>query len=195
MRRLAAPPAARGARAAAATAALLTAAAALATGCRPDASSDDPPAYAGGAAQATLADSAAVAERRRDVAERGARVMPFDLDRTTHVFSPNPSGGIQTVTADDPADGEQVRLTRVHLREEAERFRRGDFADPAAIHGAAMPGLAELRAGAARIEVTYTDVPGGGAIRYETRDPALVRALHAWFAAQRFDHGAHAAQG
>jgi hypothetical protein len=33
------------------------------------------------------------------VAARGAEVMPFDLDRTTHVFTKLPDGGVQTVTA------------------------------------------------------------------------------------------------
>jgi hypothetical protein len=131
-------------------------------------------------------------DREARVAERGAKVMPFDLDRTTHVFRRSPDGGVQTVVADDPADGRQVALVREHLHKEAEAFRRGDFDDPMAIHGEQMPGLAALRASAGRIEITYEDVPSGGRIRYETRDAALVAALHAWFEAQVMDHGAHA---
>nr|BFE78375.1 hypothetical protein GCM10020093_009760 [Planobispora longispora] len=53
---------------------------------------------------------------------------------------------MQTVTADDPADASQVRLIREHLTEEAARFGRGDFGDPASIHGERMPGLRELSA-------------------------------------------------
>lgn len=61
----------------------------------------------------------------------------------------------KTVTSDDPADAEQVSLIRMHLRAEADRFATGDFGDPAQIHGAMMPGLAELSAaaGAIRIEL------------------------------------------
>jgi hypothetical protein len=81
---------------------------------------------------------------------------------------------------------------RSHLRKEALAFARGDFADPAAIHGVDMPGLHALHAGAARIVVRYADVPQGARITYATRDPALVAALHAWFKAQVNDHGAHA---
>lgn len=133
--------------------------------------------------------------RQAEVADRGAEVMPFDLDRTTHVFTDRPDGGIQTVMADQPDDAEQVRLIREHLREEAAAFAQGDFADPATIHGEEMPGLAVLRAGADRIAVQYQDLPAGGQVTYTTDDQVLVDALHDWFAAQVSDHGGHAEPG
>ena len=129
--------------------------------------------------------------REREVAERGAEVMRFDLERTTHVFEKRAAGGVQTVVADDPGDEAEVAKVRAHLRDEAEAFAAGDFEDPAAIHGREMPGLAELQAGAERLTISYEDVPAGGRIRYATEDPALVRALHAWFDAQVSDHGRH----
>lgn len=129
------------------------------------------------------------------VAARGAEVMPFNLDATMHQFEPTAAGGIQQVTAHDPSDTEQIRLIRTHLQHEATRFQRGDFSDPAAIHGATIPGLAELRAGAERIEVQYRDLPAGGQITYSTDDPALIQALHHWFDAQLSDHGKHAMPG
>jgi len=134
-------------------------------------------------------------DRRAEVARRGAAVMPFDLERTTHVFAKRSDGGIQTVLADDPDDSEQVALVRAHLGEEAEKFRRGDLDDPGRIHGMEMPGLSELAAGAGRIEIVYAEVPAGGEIRYRANDPSLVSALHAWFDAQVSDHGAHAESG
>jgi hypothetical protein len=132
------------------------------------------------------------ADRQREVAERGREVMPFDLDRTTHHFAKTPDGGVQTVVADDPADAAQVALVRGHLRQEAERFRAGDFDDPAAIHGDQMPGLAALRAGAGRITVRYAERPDGATLTYATAEPELVAALHQWFDAQVGDHGSHA---
>ena len=131
-------------------------------------------------------------ERRDAVAERGREVMPFDLERTTHRFEERPDGGKQTVVADDARDRRQVVLIRAHLAEEAARFRRGDFADPARIHGERMPGLAELRAGAGRVSVRYAPEPSGASLRYTTKEPKLVTALHAWFRAQVRDHGRHA---
>jgi hypothetical protein len=131
-------------------------------------------------------------DRQAEVAARGAKVMPFDLDRTTHVFDERDDGGVRTVVADDPGDEAEIGAIRAHLESEAEEFRNGRFDDPTAIHGSEMPGVAELRAGAGRIEIRYEDVPDGGRITYVTRDPTLVRALHAWFDAQLTDHGAHA---
>lgn len=130
--------------------------------------------------------------RQAAVAERGAAVMPFDLERTTHIFAPQPDGGLQQVIAHDPQDTTQITLIRGHLQEEAAKFQQGDFNDPATIHGDAMPGLAELRAGYAQIEVAYAELPNGAEIRYTTSDPAMVTAIHNWFQAQLSDHGNHA---
>lgn len=131
-------------------------------------------------------------ERQRAVAERGARVMPFDLEATMHRFEPLEDGGVQRVIVKDSGDRAQVELIRSHLQEEAEQFQLGDFGDPAAIHGEHMPGLAELARGAARIRIDYRPLREGGEIRYRTEDPELVAAIHRWFRAQLHDHGRHA---
>ena len=86
-------------------------------------------------------------DRQAIVAERGSRVMPFDLEATTHRFDPHVDGLTQMVVVDDPTDTEQLSLVREHLRHEADQFAVGDFDDPAHIHGDAMPGLADLRTG------------------------------------------------
>jgi hypothetical protein len=126
------------------------------------------------------------------VRERGQTVMPFDLDRTTHVFRTTASGGVEQVLADDPADRESIRLVREHLRSEEAKFRRGDYQDPMAIHGMAMPGIDELRRGAAAIDVDYRPLPTGAQLRFTTTEPHLRTALHRWFDAQLSDHGADA---
>jgi hypothetical protein len=127
--------------------------------------------------------------RDQGVAEHSAQVMPFDVTRATHAFEPGASGLVETVTTRAPVDPRQVELIRGHLAAEATAFARGDFDDPARIHGDDMPGLAELRAGAARLTITYADVPDGGRITYASADPALVDALHRFGAAQTADHG------
>jgi hypothetical protein len=129
------------------------------------------------------------------VAERGAQVMPFDLDATTHVFTKTDHGGLQVVVADDPADADQIALIREHLVQERDRFARGEFDDPAAIHGHDMDGLAELRAGYADITVEYAPRPDGAQLSYTSDRPDLVAAIHAWFDRQVMDHGAHAEAG
>jgi hypothetical protein len=129
--------------------------------------------------------------RQEQVARSGATVMPFDLARTRHFFDDNPTGGIETVTANDAQDSTQIALIRSHLATEAEHFNHGDFSDPAKIHGQAMPGLAALAAAGAKLRVTYQPLPAGASLTYASDDAATVGAVHAWFAAQRSDHGAH----
>jgi hypothetical protein len=130
--------------------------------------------------------------RQGEVAARGAKVMPFDLEQTMHVFQTLADGGLQKVVAKDPSNKKQIALIQAHLKEEAQKFRKGDFSDPAKIHGEDMPGLAELKAGATKIDVRYTALPDGAQIRYQAKDPKLVMALHQWFSAQLSDHGHHA---
>ncbi|NEC88014.1 aspartate carbamoyltransferase [Streptomyces sp. SID12501] len=133
--------------------------------------------------------------RQEAVAERGRTVMPFDLEATTHHFTPTKAGGIQDVVADQPDDAKQIDLIRTHLQQEAKAFGKGDFGDPAQIHGDSMPGLAELEEGYKRIEVRYRERSDGASLTYTTEEPALVDALHDWFEAQLSDHGDHAETG
>ncbi len=143
-----------------------------------------------------LVAHAADAARQAEVAQRGAEVMPFRLDATTHVFTKTAQGGVQRVVAKDPADTAQVKLVRSHLREIEAQFRQGDLSAPAHIHGMDMPGLAELKAAqAGSIAIRYHDVKGGAELAYRTADAQLVAALHRWFDAQLSDHGADAMAG
>ena len=149
-------------------------------------------ALAAGALLVWSSAFAAQPSRQEDVARKGAAVMPFDLMRTTHFFDDTESGGLETITAHDPHDKRQVALIRSHLAAEAKRFSRGDFSDPAAIHGHDMPGLAELARAGAKLEISYKDLPAGASLAFASADASVISAVHAWFAAQRSDHGAHA---
>jgi len=119
-------------------------------------------------------------------------VMPFDISKTVHVFTMTESGGIERVLVRDPRDAGEVTLVQQHLRKEAERFGEGDYSDPAALHGAQMPGLRELQAGAKRISVSYASLPEGAQITFGTADRHLLTAIHRWFGAQLSEHGADA---
>lgn len=136
--------------------------------------------------------SQSMSTRQAEVAERGAQVMPFDLEQTTHIFTPSDIGGLQQVVAKDGADSAQIDLIRAHLLEEAENFRAGNFSDPSIIHGEEMPGLVALREHNGRIEVRYSEVPDGAQLEYVTDDKQLIEVLHLWFEAQVMDHGTHA---
>jgi hypothetical protein len=121
--------------------------------------------------------------------------MPFDLEATTHVFRKTSDGGIQIVVADDPRDVAQIALVQQHLEDERDNFARGDFDDPAAIHGHDMDGVEELRSGIDDINVAYAARRDGAQLTYRTDRDDLVAAVHAWFDRQLKDHGAHAATG
>jgi hypothetical protein len=50
------------------------------------------------------------------------------------------------IVAKDAADAKQISMVRTHLQLMRGRFEQGDYSGPAHIHGAAMPGLADLKA-------------------------------------------------
>jgi hypothetical protein len=93
------------------------------------------------------------------------------------------------VVAKDPGATDQIELIQQHLRHEAANFERGDFSDPAMLHGTAMPGLKELQSGASRVKVALTLLPAGAEITFGTTDLHLLTALHRWFGAQLSEHG------
>ena len=126
------------------------------------------------------------------VHQMGVQIMPFDVSRTIHVFRMTETGGTQRVLIRDAAASDQIALIREHLAHEARAFQRGDYSDPARLHGGQMPGLMDLQAGAARVKVSYAALPDGAEIRFETTDPALLTAIHRWFGAQLSEHGADA---
>jgi hypothetical protein len=144
-----------------------------------------------GVSVALAAEPAPKLSHQDEVARNGASVMPFDLTRTTHLFDDTASGGIETITANDKKDARQIALIRSHLAEEAKRFGRGDFSDPAKIHGQDMPGLDALARAGDKLQVKYRKLPAGASLSYASTDAAVIAAVHAWFAAQRSDHAAH----
>ena len=130
-------------------------------------------------------------QRLNEVNQLGSQIMPFDLKRTMHTFTSDANGGTQSVTANNPSNLDQIQLIQSHLQKEAKNFTKGNFTDPATIHGARMPGLAELRNGANRINIRYEALSNGARLRYSSSDPQLIGALHKWFEAQNTDHNGH----
>ncbi|MGH9806054.1 MAG: hypothetical protein ACRD9W_02115 [Terriglobia bacterium] len=136
--------------------------------------------------------SALAQTKQEHVHQMAAGVMPFDVSKTVHIFKMTESGGVERVVAKDPGAADQIALIQQHLRHEAESFQRGDYSDPAMLHGSAMPGLKELQIGAGHVKVSYASLPAGAEIMFETTDLHLLTALHRWFGAQLSEHGADA---
>ncbi|MGC1381621.1 MAG: hypothetical protein WA814_11440 [Candidatus Baltobacteraceae bacterium] len=124
------------------------------------------------------------------VMEHGAQVMPFDQKQAMHMFLPSTTGGVVEIVVHD-LDAGQIALVRSHLLREAAMFARGDYSDPAYIHGNAMPGLARLEAAASGVSVRYFETPTGAAITFASADQDLIAAIHQWLAAQQRDHSSN----
>jgi len=128
--------------------------------------------------------------RQAEIAERGAQVMPFSLPKTLHQFSKTDTGGIQRVVVRNAEDQEQIQLIRRHLGQLAVQFRQGDYSGPTAIHGADMPGLAQLKAAKPdSIKIDYAEEATGASLTFSSQDSKLIAAVHQWFDAQLRDHG------
>ncbi len=141
----------------------------------------------------SMLGSVAMAQTQQDhVHHMAGHVMPFDVSKTVHIFKMSETGGVERVLVNSPGAADQVELIRQHLTHEAQRFQQGDYSDPATLHGAAMPGLKELQAGARQIRVTYAPVTDGAQITFETTDLHMLTALHRWFGSQLSEHGADA---
>jgi hypothetical protein len=130
--------------------------------------------------------------RQEHVHQMAHHVMPFDITKTIHIFKMTEFGGVQRVIAKDPGATDQIGLIQKHLQHEAQRFQQGNYSDPAKLHGADMPGLKDLQAGASHIKITYKTLPSGAEITFETSGLHLLTALHRWFGAQLSEHGADA---
>jgi hypothetical protein len=57
-----------------------------------------------------------VNNRQAMVHDRGASIMPFDLNQTTHIFTSTNTGGVEQVIAKDPNNTEQIQLIQQHLQ-------------------------------------------------------------------------------
>lgn len=127
--------------------------------------------------------------RQAMIHDKGSVVMPFNLSTTTHVFNDTRVGGVQRITVDKDGDEEDIPKIRSHLQEIAGEFDKGNFSDPAMLHGDSMSGLTTLQNRHETLNVTYREIEGGAQITYVSQDEVVVDALHDWFDAQLRDHG------
>jgi hypothetical protein len=121
----------------------------------------------------------------------GQKGLPFDLAQTTHIFQMTDVGGLERVVVVDQAANDQILLIQQYLQQEAEALQGGSSV--ASLQGADMPGLREIRAGAAKIQISYSALPNGGEIVFATTDIDLSTAIHRWFGAQLSAHYADVA--
>ncbi len=127
-------------------------------------------------------------QRDEQLKQRGALAMGFDQDKTVHHFLLRPAGGAIEVTSKDPGDAESIAQIRVHLREIADAFGKGEFAKPLAIHGELPPGAEAMAVNRTRIRYRYEERANGAAVLLETSDRATLKAIHAFLRYQIIEH-------
>jgi len=119
---------------------------------------------------------------------RGAEVMGFDQDKTTHHFYLYADGGAIDVSANDAADAKNRDAIRSHLPHIAMMFGQGDFSAPMMVHATDVPGTKQLAANKDKVTFTYVEAPKGGKVNIVTKDPATLDALYQFLRFQITDH-------
>src|SRR5258708_16214909 len=84
-----------------------------------------------------------LAQMKKDetLKQRGAAVMGFDQNVTTHHFRIAPDGGSIEVVVKTATDETNLSAIRGHLQEIAEAFTPGSFFKPSSSHAELPPGL------------------------------------------------------
>lgn len=119
---------------------------------------------------------------------RGAEVMGFDQDKTTHHFYLYPDGGAIDVGVKDPKDTTNRDAIRAHLPHIAMMFGSGNFEAPMLVHATDVPGTRELTALKDRVAYKFVETPAGGRVEITTTDPAALKAVYAFLRFQITDH-------
>jgi hypothetical protein len=121
--------------------------------------------------------------------QRGKMAMGVDQYTSTHKFDALPVGG-RIELLRDMDDSLGIAQIRAHLRLIQHAFQAGDFSTPAFVHMQTMPGTAMMAKKRDVIEYVYHDLPRGGEVVMETKDPEALAAIHDFMDAQRMGHHA-----
>jgi hypothetical protein len=124
-----------------------------------------------------------------DLDQRGAMVMGFDQQKTTHHFFLYENGGAIQVTVKDAGDTTDLDAIRLHLPHIAVMFGQGNFQNPMLVHDRPdVPGTAEMTRLKDRIAYRYREIQNGGRVDIVTTDPAAIAAVHEFLTFQISDH-------
>jgi hypothetical protein len=127
-------------------------------------------------------------QKAAEIKKRGTAVMGFDQDRVAHHFVLTPQGGTIQVDVKDASDEANRQAIRVHLRQIAEAFARGDFDAPFATHGEVPPGVPTLKRLKSAVTYMFEETPGGGRVRILSEDMEALSAIHEFLKYQIREH-------
>jgi hypothetical protein len=121
--------------------------------------------------------------------QRGAMVMGFDQEKTTHHFYLFEDGGAIDVAVKDGTDTVNRDAIRSHLPHIAMLFGGGNFEAPMRVHDSKdVPGTAQMAALRDKIAFKYVETPAGGRVDITTTDRAALAAVHEFLKFQIADH-------
>jgi hypothetical protein len=121
--------------------------------------------------------------------QRGAMVMGFDQNRTTHHFLLFTDGGAIDVSVNDPADMKNRDAIRSHLPHIAMMFGEGNFDAPMLVHDSKnVPGTKAMSERKGAIRYQYLETANGGRVNIVTSDPDALAAVHAFLKFQIAEH-------
>jgi hypothetical protein len=121
--------------------------------------------------------------------QRGAMVMGFDQEKTSHHFYLYEDGGAIDVSVKDATDATNRDAIRSHLPHIAMMFGQGNFDAPMLVHELSkVPGTAEMARLKQTITYKYVETPKGGRVDIVTTDRAALVAVHEFLKFQITDH-------
>ena len=150
-------------------------------------------------------------------AARGAKVMGFDQDKTSHHFYLHEDGGAIDIGVKDPKDEAIIHAIRIHLQKVASDFSQGDFSMPHEIHPPAahaadhrvmghgatppathsgrgdmsalfVPGAAKLSQLKGELRYAFSPTARGGRVDIRTTHADALAALHEFLRFQITEH-------
>jgi hypothetical protein len=127
-------------------------------------------------------------QKEAEMKKRGAVVMGFDQNTTTHHFRLTVTGGFIQVEVNDSADAGNRELIRRHLKTIAEEFASGNFGKPFATHDEMPPGVKTMQRNKAAISYQFESTESGGRVRISTKSADAAKAVHDFLRYQITEH-------
>jgi hypothetical protein len=146
---------------------------------------DSPKRAAVGAPEPVTAQDADSAFKAMD--HRHGEVVGDDPMALEHQFVATPDGG-DIILERQIHEDLGINQIRAHLLLIARSFKRGDFSLPGFVHDKPIPGTAVMSDRADKIDYSVEDLPHGGVVHIQTKDPEALTAIHSFIAFQIAEH-------
>jgi hypothetical protein len=119
---------------------------------------------------------------------RGAQVMGFSQEKTTHHFVLTFDGGVIDVRANDVKDTKSRAEIRMHFQHIVSMFANGDFTDPMLVHATNVPGTAVMKQRKDELHWDFVETPRGAKLVITADNKPALDALHEFLRFQIEDH-------